>query len=358
MSKRIRLVAAALAICLLCGCTAKESTKKTKKTKKTKTTTEDTELDGSNITDPIETSDSNADPDGTSDPNADPNGTSDPNADPNAYDGPRPGSAELDSDEGAKSRVLYQKFLKDEVKVDITYIRDNAANFNGMDFMSANIPDGDLTYSELVELFKAGSYRESDDAFCMYGFLDCGLDGDPELLIQIGELGDFEEKLVIKAFEGKLKLTCVLESWSRSFPYIFDTGYVETDGSASNSIVLLERGVINAEGVYEQKAVMELYTGNFAEIDPQLAILDEKIPPEELDFIIVRTMIGEYGPFHAVVSYEEMFMRDDAAPVKEEIRDIVNSTDLAVISLDEMLDRICDTFDEGVCDGMIVDMKL
>ena len=373
MSKRVRILAVIMALALLGGCSSKETT--SKKTKKTKTTTEDTELDGPNITDPTDPSGSDeTDPDGSdatsdpvdssaSDPTSDPTGdvtdttaTTPATSDPSGTDWAQPGTPDRDTVEGAASRTMYMDFLKDTETIDVTYLADHAEDIMGLDITSASVPPGYMTCTELVLFFQNHALRDGDNAYAMYGFIDCGLDGDPELLLTLSDVGEFEENLVIKNVDGKLKLTCIIESTLRSSGYVFDTGYVEMEGSAGYHLSVLERGVINADGAYEKKALMEIYMDNFEELDPNLEPLNQ-VPLEERNYVIISTTIGNGEPSVTAATYDQLWGDANPKSVADDVMDIVNDSGLNVITMDEMLERVKKACGEVYCaDAKLVDM--
>ena len=128
------------------------------------------------------------------------------------------------------------------------------------------------------------------------------------------------------------------------------------DGSAGYHLSVLERGVINADGVYEKKAVMEIYMDNFEELDPNLEPLNQ-VPLEERNYVVISTTIGNGEPFVTAATYDQMWGDANPKSVDDEVMDIVNDSGLNVITIDDMLERVEKACGEVYCaDAELVDM--
>lgn len=139
------------------------------------------------------------------------------------------------------SDELYEKYLNDEITATI-----DCNDFYGADY-------GDVkTISELVygEGDELGEYFLND---VYYGYIDCGMDGEDELLVAAefitpGDTDYIEEQFIVKAFGQDLKVLSMDTSGARYMTAITDTGYIYYEGSGGASSFYTEHSYMNAEG--------------------------------------------------------------------------------------------------------------
>ncbi len=86
-------------------------------------------------------------------------------------------------------------------------------------------------------------------------YMDCGMDGNKELMLQINFERLYEEGsnyYVIKEFDGKLYITYSIETWSRHFVEIAEDGEVDIYFSNGSHDHGFAKGVLDADGDYQQ----------------------------------------------------------------------------------------------------------
>ena len=154
-----------------------------------------------------------------------------------------------ESGEGAQA--LYEKFLNNEVPVTIDSHVDQ-----GSYFTFQNYDGNEYTLEELVNLIIA-DYIGEDDFIKIwldkieYAYIDCGADGEPELALHIdtpASMEDWNEYIVIKEFDGKLKTVYSTVAWSRSYTYINEYGYIYGDGSGGASSHSFDKSFVDGDG--------------------------------------------------------------------------------------------------------------
>lgn len=126
--------------------------------------------------------------------------------------------------------------------------------------------DGDYTYfgdyqcmtkdeffKQVVETEKLGSFSFPFDS-AQYAYIDCGLDGIPELVMKAtfeGEWDQVDRYYVIKLVDDKLELTYMDESYSRSFLNITNlAGVIEEAMSAGAANNAYQLGFLDADARY------------------------------------------------------------------------------------------------------------
>ena len=412
MSKRIRILAAAMALCLLSGCSGKEPTdkKKTKKTKKTTTeTTEVTEapsLSESDDTtpsgDPSDTASTDpSDPNATSDPNAvtdpsDPNNTSDPTAttdsastdpsdptatsDPSDTSGPAgttntpgtwqidmgeddpdlPGAPCRDTAEGRKSRELYEQFILKNAKVDCSYFAEYRENSYMLAIPMGELPTESLTIDELSKFIinHLDTARTDIQPTYSYAFIDAGLDGDPELVFSIGGLGVFTIHMIIKAVDGELRLTCALDEWDRNYVYIRSAGLVETDGSSGYNITLQNQDIIDADGRYQKVLTQTVCTDDFTTLDEALAPIDDYYQAHngEPSLMVSRIEVADKDPVYVAVYFDYVLGFSDTSALNPDLQKVIDTiTDLTFVPFDSYYQILAEEFPAEALDSGIID---
>ena len=80
--------------------------------------------------------------------------------------------------------------------------------------------------------------------------IDCGLDGDIEMLVNIDFDSEFSLDMVIKNIDGSLVICFAADSWSRSETNLLYNGVTYSYGSGGASSHGGENGFIDADGKY------------------------------------------------------------------------------------------------------------
>ncbi|MBO4473566.1 MAG: hypothetical protein J5750_01495 [Clostridiales bacterium] len=381
MSKKIRVIAAALALIILAGasgCTSKETTKNpTKKPKKT--TTEETEVEPP-TEDPDETTsgeetDETSDPSTTSDSSSNtdlaPTDTSDTDTtsgssgnngiDPGKDDPDLPGAPCRDSSQGKISRDLYEQFLLGNEKIDAGFFGEYKDYSYMLAIPNAEVPTEKISIDELIHFVTMHLETMRDDINPVggYAFIDCGLDGDPELVFEIMGLGDFTMDMIIKNIDGELYLTAVFDSWSRNSVYIYRSGLVETDGSSGYNMSLQDRGLIDGNGRYSLIARQYFCNDDYRELDEDLQPLCDYVdahPDEQGNIIVVKAEIVDLEPIYTATTFEYILGQTKDPEISADARAILDNIDtLSVVKFHEYEEILRENFPEGALDAQMAD---
>ncbi|SHI73491.1 hypothetical protein SAMN02745229_03548 [Butyrivibrio fibrisolvens DSM 3071] len=144
-----------------------------------------------------------------------------------------------------ESSKLYQAFLDGSEKVTFDTRCDNSEG----DYLSRKLTDGEgYTFDEIVDslIYDDESIEDITDTY-----IDCGLDGDYEMVVSVSFNIDFSFDMVIKNIDGCLKMCYFKESWSRSHTTIYYNGVVYSYGSSGADSHGTHEGFINADGEYK-----------------------------------------------------------------------------------------------------------
>lgn len=158
-------------------------------------------------------------------------------------------------DEAEASIAMYEEFLCGGEKV-YTDKYDFSGNFEGDEYLYFGDNDG-LTildfYKQVMET-ERGKYEDFPFVEASYAFIDCGLDGVPELCMKAhfaDEWDQLDREYVIKYVDGKLELTYMNKNYYRSYIEIANVAglVIEANsyGAASNQYVC---GFLNENGRY------------------------------------------------------------------------------------------------------------
>ena len=150
---------------------------------------------------------------------------------------------------GEQSGNLYEDFLAGKAK----------AKFTGEADLASYITLGNvLTKGEsytLDEIIKNGEKGDGFEAYTYTGseshrYIDCGKDGNQELLVELGFGEEFTLDMVIKDMGGELNIIYSRDQWSRSNLEIADDGTIESSGSGGATIHGVDKSYIDAAGKY------------------------------------------------------------------------------------------------------------
>ena len=154
----------------------------------------------------------------------------------------------VDLDE--ESSELYKAFLDGDEKVTYYAEGDNGQYVEP----SLVLTDGEeYTFDEIIDLltskdqYSEGWVVESTTDT----YIDCGLDGDYEMVVSVSFDTEFSFDMVIKNVDGSLKMCYVEDSWSRHETTIRYNGMIYSYGSAGASSHGGHTGFINADGEYK-----------------------------------------------------------------------------------------------------------
>ena len=148
-----------------------------------------------------------------------------------------------------ESAALYAGFLSGEEKAVFSKDGDTGQYVE----FSAFLEDGkSYSLNEIVEAMTAeGQYGERwEYKECSDSYLDCGLDGNIEMLVTLYFNDEFEPSMVIKNVDGALKICFTGDSWSRCRTDVYYSGEVCSYGSGGATVHGGTYGFIDATGKY------------------------------------------------------------------------------------------------------------
>lgn len=170
------------------------------------------------------------------------------------------------------SRAAYEKFLKGELKASFEGVSDRLVPDSG----EASLQDM-LNHMALVLGRDSGLPNALAEA--SYAYIDCGLDGVPELALYLyfedalyEYASPLTEYVVFKYIDGKVCFLTSAESYYRYDASINSAGVISDGGSSGASTASFSRSFIDAEG-----NVLLVYTDDLV-----MCLADLKIPTSYL----------------------------------------------------------------------------
>ena len=154
---------------------------------------------------------------------------------------------EVDMDE--ESSRLYEGFMEGTEAA----IFDANGDCGQYIALSDALTDGEsYTLNEIIELLTAqGQYAEGYTVQkTRESLVDCGLDGNIEILVHVDFDTEFSFDMVVKNVDGSLVIGFFADSWSRSETHVLYNGAVTSYGSSGANSHGGENGFINADGKY------------------------------------------------------------------------------------------------------------
>lgn len=345
MKKSVRVFAAVLGVCMLCGCTAKE-TKTTRMTKEettasesdtTETTTEST-LESteasSESTSEVKESTTESTSESASDTTEDT--TEETTADTSASEETSDSSAE----NGDSSMKDYKDFLNGKAKVDISFLQEKKDSLYFLNMEDdTDFPDRALKRDEFFAFLKTHTWRTSPEGSGSkesYTLIDCGQDGEMELIYQVEGLGDFRPQFVIKSVDGQLKLTSILESWSRNDAFVNAAGFLTSSGAGGAALHYTEYGYLDENGETVIVASVSSQFGNFDIINPEFAKMEEYCSNHDLtsDYYIDEVKFGaDSTPLYTLLNAQDK-------ELDPELKKLFDETSVQKIGYEEYISKI------------------
>lgn len=347
MKKSVRILAAVLGVCMLCGCTAKE-TKTTRVTKEdttasesdttedtTESTTESTEASSestSEVTESTTETTSESASDTTEDTTKD---TEDTTENTSASEETSDSSAE----NGDSSMKDYKDFLNGDAKVDISFLLEKKDSLYFLNMDDADFPDRALKRDEFFAFLKTHTWRTSPEGSGPkeeYTLIDCGQDGEMELIYQVENLGDFRPQFVIKSVDGQLKLTSILESWSRNDVFVNTAGFLTSSGAGGAALRYTEYGYLDENGETVIVASVSSQFGNFDIINPEFAKMEEYSSNHDLtsDYYIDEVKFGaDSTPLYTLLNAQDK-------ELDPELKKLFDETSVQKIGYEEYISKI------------------
>ena len=149
--------------------------------------------------------------------------------------------------ENTTEETLYEKFLNNEVTV---YIEpDKQYGFDVINGTRRNL-------KEIAEfLVSSNSVYYSDCYFSgiEYGYLDCGMDGTPELLVVFyGDFGAYQdsEYMIFKEVDGELRMIYAMAGYEDCGNFFNMNGYLYEVENGGGGNYRIDQGCIDGDGNY------------------------------------------------------------------------------------------------------------
>ncbi len=152
--------------------------------------------------------------------------------------------------EGAAEGDLYEAFKKGTAKAKYRGTGDRASNLatatvleKGKAYTLEEIEKAVEGADEYMELKVTGDVD--------FSLIDCGSDGDKELLVEIPFGDEFRLHMIIKEINGELVICYDQDSWSRSMVEVKPDGTIEGSGSGGAAIHIVDYAFVDAKGDYK-----------------------------------------------------------------------------------------------------------
>ncbi len=171
----------------------------------------------------------------------------------------------FDENEPSQSdnKDLYDALISKDGKMSFSYYKEhiyNEENITTVDEFIGHLTAMEYTLPEFVEASNAVFededyyYAGGDIESISYAFIDCGKDGNRELVLNI-VCPIVEEQsvltLVLKDMNDSLQVVYGFCTWSRSATTINEYGYISGGGSGGATLHGFDTGYINADGEYK-----------------------------------------------------------------------------------------------------------
>lgn len=178
----------------------------------------------------------------------------------------------------------YENFLDDKEK---TVITNEYQNFDVIEWNDIFEKGEKYSLSEIVERVHEASdlYDETKETEICSRYIDCGQDGEKELLVSIYMPGAWSEgyniKFILKEVDKELQVLYFGEGWDTdsSFFRISDNGYISKGGRGSDGVLVVENGYLDSDVNWH------FYYGYFYYMDMYSFVKD-----------VVREKVADYVP--------------------------------------------------------------
>lgn len=148
---------------------------------------------------------------------------------------------------------LYERFLHNNEKAKISDVNNFGYYFN----FEENVGK-ECSLEDIVNLIIANYVGDPGNGVRIrldsieYAYIDCGKDGNEELLLKIytPSIDDWTEYIIIKEVDGSLETIYSDVAWGRSSIYINEYGYIYGDGSGGAAYHGFDKAFIDADGAY------------------------------------------------------------------------------------------------------------
>lgn len=215
-------------------------------------------------------------------------------------------------EEVSEGDSLYEDFKEGKAKAkyrgtgDLTsYLETSQALQKGQSYSLEEIVKA-LDNSNDFEDFQVSSDVE-------YNYIDCGQDGEPELLVMAQLSAEFRLFMIIKEIDNELVICYDQDAWSRSDVVVNSDGTIEGSGSGGASVHIVDYAFVDAAGDYKFYYGVEENLTLFGDYYAYKTGSDyELIPTEGLDqdHLGIRDYYFE-ADFDNRTHYHSYFILDD-----------------------------------------------
>ena len=151
---------------------------------------------------------------------------------------------------------LFEEFMNGTVKAEVTEAGDRASYYR---FTSAMTAGESYTLNEIAA--NLSTFMETDGwgkaptlGAVTSEYIDCGVDGKPDLHVTIElpveDIEPFVIDMIVVEKEGKLVIAFDGDSWSRSQLTVMENGEINDGGSSGASSVVFSTSFVNGNGEY------------------------------------------------------------------------------------------------------------
>lgn len=181
----------------------------------------------------------------------------------------------------AESEKLYDGFLSGSEKA----VFSAAADKGQYVCLSEFLTDGEAyTHDEIAaKATEEGRYGEGwEYRGCSGSYIDCGLDGTPELIVWLDFDSEFRPVMVLKNIGGRLKICFAADSWGRCETEVKYNGVISSFGSGGATSHGGYEAYIDADGIYHfYYNIWEEFIGGFGDEGLSLPELSEDLEAVE-----------------------------------------------------------------------------
>lgn len=184
---------------------------------------------------------------------------------------------------------LYENFLNNEVTVTIGSDNNFGEYLDISELYGQQLTIEQLTNGIIASL--SDEYNESELRAITYSYIDCGMDGVPELILNIAVASNdtWVKTFFIKEFDGELKTIYSDLSWSRSNREYNVNGYIKEDGSAGAAVHVYDKSFIDGDGnyhfIYTDTSTTSLNQGPAYVNGSPLTVPSEYVDGEDIAFL-------------------------------------------------------------------------
>ena len=165
------------------------------------------------------------------------------------------GTEASDNENDASSFISHERYqqAKDDKSGNYTAFLNNEkkAKVDCDDFVFESEEKKEYDFEELKELASDSTSLRENPCDSGYRYIDCGCDGEKELLIWVSKSNsEYGFGFVLKDEGGELYIRYVSESWEKFYEGICEDGYVSGFGKAGASLAIYDYGYLDKDARY------------------------------------------------------------------------------------------------------------